>query len=114
VIDDYDYEDGFVVVVYKLDNKWKKDFSLIREGLYSQTSEKFKASFPKNVKFIRYGMTVEKASIQHKIFNKTKDLRDYWEDRLDVSFTEDMELWNGFILENETLDLDKLKQEETA
>jgi hypothetical protein len=114
VIDDYDYEDGYVVVVYKLDTKWKKDFGLVREGLYSLTSEKFQASFPKSVKLFKFGMTVEKVSIQHKIFNKTKDLRDYWEERLDVSFTDDMELWDGFIFDNETLDLDKLKQEEVV
>lgn len=114
VIDDYDYEDGFVVVVYKLDTKWKKDFANIREGLYSQTSAKFQGIFPKNVKFIRNSITVEKLSVQYRIFNKTQDLRDYWEDRLDISFTEDMELWDGFITENETLDLEKLKQEETV
>lgn len=112
IIDDYDYEDGYVVVVYKLDTKWKKDFALIREGLYSLTSEKFQAVFPKNVKLVRYGMTIQKSSIQHKIFNKTKDLRDYWEERLGVSFTDDMELWDGFVFENETLDLDKIKTKE--
>ena len=114
VIDDYDYEDGYVVIVYKLDTKWKKDFSLIREGLYSQTSEKFQAIFPKNVKLIRQSIPIEKTSIQFRIFNKTTDLRDYWEDRLDISFTDDMEVWDGFIIEKETLDLEKLKQEETV
>ena len=46
VIDDYDYEDGYVVVVYKLNPKWKKDFMLVREGLYSRTSEEFQKLFP--------------------------------------------------------------------
>lgn len=114
VIDDYDYEDGYVVVVYKLDTKWKKDFALVREGLYSQTSSKFQAVFPKNIKFIRHGISIEKMSVQYRIFNKTQELRDYWEDRIGISFTDDMELWDGFILENETLDLEKLKQEETV
>lgn len=114
VIDDYDYEDGYVVVVYKLDTKWKKDFSLVRQGLYSQTSDKFQAAFPKSVKIVRHGMTIEKTSIQYKIFNKSSDLRDYWEGRLDVAFTDDMELWNGFIIENETLNLHKLKEEQTV
>jgi hypothetical protein len=31
IIEDYDYEDGFVVVVYKLDDKFKEDFDLIRQ-----------------------------------------------------------------------------------
>ena len=45
VLDDYDYEEGFVVVVYQLDKKWKKDFAIVREGLYSQTSKEFQDLF---------------------------------------------------------------------
>jgi hypothetical protein len=112
LIDDYDYEDGFVVVVYTLDKKWKKDFALVREGLYSQTSKEFQDSFPKVIKIIKNGLHRDEISLQFRIFNKTEDLRKYWEDRLDMEFTENMEVWEGFQIENETLDLDKIKQEE--
>ena len=112
IIDDYDYEDGFVVVVYILDKKWKKDFALIREGLYSQTSKEFQDVFPKVIKIIKNGLHRDEISLQFRIFNKTEDLRSYWEDRLDMQFTEDMEVWDGFDIENEVLDLDKIKQEE--
>jgi hypothetical protein len=114
ILDDYDYPDNHVVVVYKLDKKWKKDFMLIKEGAYSQTSEKFQQLFPKVVKFVRYGIPIERTSVQYRIFNKTKDLRDYWEDRLGVVFTDDMEMWDGFHMDHETLTLEKLKQEETV
>jgi hypothetical protein len=112
IIDDYDYEDGFVVVVYTLDKKWKKDFALIREGLYSKTSKEFQDSFPKVIKIMKNGLHRDEISMQFRIFNKTQDLREYWEKRLDMEFTEDMEVWNGFIIDNEVLDLDKIKQEE--
>lgn len=112
LIDDYDYEDGFVVVVYTLDKKWKKDFVLVREGLYSQTSKEFQDSFPKVIKIIKNGLHRDEISLQFRIFNKTEDLRKYWEDRLDMEFTENMEVWNGFDIDNEELDLDKIKQEE--
>ena len=112
IIDDYDYEDGFVVIVYILDKKWKKDFALIREGLYSQTSKEFQDVFPKVIKIIKNGLHRDEISLQFRIFNKTEDLRSYWEDRLDMQFTEDMEVWDGFDIENEVLDLDKIKQEE--
>jgi hypothetical protein len=112
LIDDYDYEDGFVVVVYTLDKKWKKDFAIVREGLYSQTSKEFQDSFPKVIKIIKNGLHRDEISLQFRIFNKTEDLRKYWEDRLDMEFTENMEVWEGFQIENETLDLDKIKQEE--
>ena len=112
LIDDYDYEDGFVVVVYTLDKKWKKDFALVREGLYSQTSQEFQDDFPKVIKIIKSGLHRDEISLQFRIFRKTEDLRKYWEDRLDMQFTEDMEVWDGFNIENEELDLDKIKQEE--
>jgi len=112
LIDDYDYEDGFVVVVYTLDKKWKKDFAFVREGLYSQTSQEFQDDFPKIIKIIKNGLHKDEISLQFRIFRKTEDLRKYWEDRLDMQFTEDMEVWDGFNIENEELDLDKIKQEE--
>lgn len=112
LIDDYDYEDGFVIVVYQLDKKWNKDFVLVREGLYSQTSKEFQDSFPKVIKIVKSGLHRDEISLQFRIFKKTEDLRKYWEDRLDMQFTEDMEVWNGFDIDNEVLDLDKIKQEE--
>jgi hypothetical protein len=112
LIDDYDYEDGYVVVVYTLDNKWKKDFALIREGLYSKTSKEFQDLFPKVIKIMKNNLHRDEVSLQHRIFRKSEDLRQYWEDRIDTSFDDNMEVWQGFQIENETLDLDKIKQEE--
>jgi hypothetical protein len=112
LIDDYDYEDGFVVVVYTLDNKWKKDFALIREGLYSQTSQEFQDLFPKVIKIMKNNLHRDEISLQHRIFKKTEDLRQYWEDKIDISFDDSMEVWEGFQIENETLDLDTIKQQE--
>ena len=50
-------------------------------------------------------------SLQYRIFKKTRDLREYWEDLTGEEFTDDMEVWEGFHEENETLDLEKVKQE---
>ncbi len=36
LIDDYDYNGGYVILVYTLDDKWKSDFDLIRQGKYSK------------------------------------------------------------------------------
>jgi hypothetical protein len=112
LIDDYDYEDGFVVVVYTLDKKWKKDFALVREGLYSQTSKEFQELFPKVLKIMKNNLHRDEISLQHRIFRRSDDLRAYWENKIDISFDENMEVWDGFDIENETLDLDKIKQEE--
>ena len=112
ILDDYDYEEGFVVVVYQLDKKWKKDFAIVREGLYSQTSKEFQDLFPKVIKIMKNNLHRDEMSLQHRIFRKSEDLRQYWEDKIDISFDATMEVWEGFQIENETLDLDKIKQEE--
>lgn len=105
IIDDYDYEDGYVVVVYKLDEKFDKDFSLIKEGKYSKVSQKFQNIFPKMVK----DYASNKVTLQFRIFNKTQDLREFWEEKLGMELDDDMEVWYTFDEEKETLDLEKIK-----
>lgn len=114
VIDDYDYENGYVVVVFNINKKWKKDILLVRQGLYSLTSSSYQATFPKTILLQKGKVQKEEISLQHRIFKKAEDLRNYWEQKIDIPFTEDMEVWDGFHIENETLDLDKFKQEETV
>lgn len=111
VVDDYDYDGGFVVVVYELDKKFNKDYSLIKEGKYSKTSKAFQALFPKVVKVKKNGYQKDEISLQYRVFNQTQDLRDYWEEKLGVEFDDDMEVWQGWIEENEILFIDKLKEQ---
>lgn len=111
IIDDYDYEGGFVVVVYQLDKKFSKDFNLIKQGKYSKTSREFQALFPKIVKIKKNGRQKDELSLQYRVFNQTEDLREYWEEKLDVQFDDDMEVWQGWIEEKEILFIDKLKEE---
>jgi hypothetical protein len=110
IIDDYDYEEGFVVLVYQLNKKWEKDFDIVKQGKYSETSKDFQNIFTKVIKVVNNGLRRDEISLQYRIFNKSEELRKYWEDKLDVSFTDDMELWRTFVYEDEVLDLDKVKQ----
>lgn len=111
LIDDYDYEGGFVVLVYELNTKFNKDFGLIKMGRYSKTSPEFQALFPKIVKLEKNGMKKDEISLQYRIFNKTEDLKEYWEEKLGIEFEDSMEVWQGFIEENEILFIDKLKEQ---
>ncbi len=110
IIDDYDYEDGYVVVVYEINSRLKPDIELIKEGKYSQTSKKFQEIFPKVVKIKRNGLHKDEISLQYRVFNRTEDLVEFWEDKLGVELPEDVEVWYGFFEEFETLDLDKIKE----
>jgi hypothetical protein len=110
IIDDYDYQDGFVVVVYQLDNRFAKDFSLVRKGKYSKTSSQFQALFPKVIKLKKNGLHRDEISLQYRVFNRTEDLVKFWEDKLGVEFTDDQEVWHGFEEEDEILNIEKLKE----
>lgn len=111
IIDDYDYDGGFVVLVYTLNPKYMEDFELVKKGKYSKTSKEFQELFPKVVKVIKNGFQKEESSLQHRIFTKSEDLKEYWEDRIVVDFTNDMEVWEGFDEINETLDIEKVKKQ---
>ncbi len=110
IIDDYDYPDGYVVVVYQMNPKFKKDFTLIKLGKYSKTSPEFQALFPKVVKIKLNGLHKDEISLQYRVFNKTEDLKKYWEEKFDVEFDDSMEYWQTWIEEDETLNIDKIKE----
>tara|TARA_R110000868_G_scaffold75049_4_gene216817 strand:- start:501 stop:1058 length:558 start_codon:yes stop_codon:yes gene_type:complete len=112
ILDDYDYEEGYVVLVYQLNKKWNKDFDIVKQGKYSETSQDFQNVFSKVIKVVNNGLRRDEISLQYRIFNKADELRKYWEDKLDVYFTDDMELWRTFVYEDEVLDLDKIKQQQ--
>jgi len=109
-IEDYDYEDGYVVLIYKLNAKFKKDFAIIKKGKYSTTSKEFQALFPKIVKIIIQGLNRDEISLQYRVFNKTEDLITFWEDKLGVTFNDDQEVWNGWEEETEILNINKIKK----
>jgi len=109
IIEDYDYEDGYIVVVYKLNPHLKKDFNLVRQGKYSKTSEKFQKLFPIVVKIMKGGLHRDELSLQCRIFKKTQDLIDFWEKEFDMSFEEDQEVWRGWVEEKEVLDIKNIK-----
>lgn len=109
IVDDYDYEDGFVVVVYELNKKFEKDYKLIQEGKYSKTSKAFQELFPKVIKIVRNGLRKDEISLQYRIFNKTQDLVKFWEDELGVEFDSDQEVWETFHIKRETLSEEKIR-----
>jgi len=110
IIEDYDYEDGFVVVVYQLNEKFKDDYELIKQGKYSKTSKRFQDEFPKSVKIVRSGLSKDEVSLQFRIFKKSIDLIEFWEEKIGVKFEDDFEVWEGWDEENETLIIDNLKE----
>jgi hypothetical protein len=114
IIEDYDYEDGYVVVVYQLDDKYEKDYDLVRQGKYSKTSLDFQKLFPKFVTIVKEGSKKEEMSLQTRVFKKTEDLVEFWEEKLGVNlkemFGEDYEVWDGWDESKEILEINKIKE----
>jgi hypothetical protein len=110
IIDDYDIAGGFVVLVYKLDMTYRKDYSLIKQGKYSKTSQRFQSEFKKLVNIKREGVTVSEFSLQYRVFNKTEDLFKFWEDLLGSKLEKDQEVWLDYEPEKEELTYEKLKE----
>jgi len=114
IIEDYDYENGYVVVVYQLDKSFKKDFQLIKQGQYSKTSIDFQKVFPKTVKIIKNGLRRDELSLQYRIFNKSDELKEFWEEKLGIDFNsvvgKDYEVWEGFDEEKEILTINNIKE----
>lgn len=110
IIDDYDYEGGYVVVVYKLDMSFSDDFDLIKKGKYSKTSRRFQNLFPEKVKMLTKPEQGLQTSLQHMIFKKDERLIDFWEERIGKSdLSIEMECWPVFNEEREILDINNLE-----
>ena len=62
------------------------------------------------IKIQKEGLKRDEISLQYRVFNKTEDLKTYWEEKLGVDFDESMEVWHGFDFDNEILDIEKLKE----
>src|SRR5690606_25446976 len=80
LLDDYDYDGGFVVLVYELEQYFKRDWDRIKKGQYSKTSDEFQELFQKVKKIKINGKHRDEVSIAHQIFRKSNDLKEYWED----------------------------------
>lgn len=101
ILEDYNTEKDEIIIIFKLSEKYKKDYELILAGKYSKVSEEFKDNFPKTV--IING--IQKPSLQTMIFNKDPQLAKYWNDFLgtDLIITNNLELWPGVDLKKEIL-----------
>jgi len=115
IIDDYDYNAGYVVIVYSLDNKWKKDFDLIKKSKYSETSKEFKNLFPEKITHFEKKTNQTQTSLQHLVFRKDKKLLAFWEEKLgtDMLTKNNLEIWSEFDVKKETLDIKKHYENKT-
>jgi hypothetical protein len=104
-IDDYDYEGGYVVLVFRLNPAHETDFKRVKESKYSETSKIFQELFMNKVTIIVDNLECKENSLQSMIFNKHEDLQIYWEKQMGIEIPDNQEFWSAFDLEKETLKL---------
>jgi len=105
IIDDYDYEEGHVVLVYRLNPAYKTDFDLIRAGKYSKTSKIFQELFKDEIMIKANGLSTKEKSFQTLVFTKHPMLKDYWREKANVEIPDGNEYWTLYDINKETLKL---------
>lgn len=109
IVDEYD-RSGHVILVFKLPEKFRKDIDTVMTGKFSKTSKEYQQEIPTYVKMTGTdGQPVDEMTIQHKIFKKEQEVKDYWKDEYDLKFEPEDEVWE-FYPEREILNDENLKK----
>lgn len=115
-IDEYDYEGGFVVLVYEFPSVLHDDFVLVKKGNYSSVSAAYRKTITQktnqkvqadNAQGWKYA-----DSMQWMVIHKDPDWRLVLEEDLGIALAPDDELWSKPDLAKETLTNQKLKEYE--
>lgn len=106
-IDEYDLEDGYVVLVYEFPKELKEDFERFKKGAYSSFSKQFKETVPK---YTRNGY--KEYSFQYMVINKLPEWKYYLEgeEGLNMSLDDGVELWMAPNMEKEKLTSENIKR----
>lgn len=107
IIDEYDIE-GYTVLVFPYDKKWKNDIDILMTGKFSQVSTEYKNLIPIYHKSSKQGAE-DVITNQHLIFQKAQIIKDYWKKELDLDFEKEDEVWL-FYKEREILNKASLKR----
>lgn len=106
LVDEYDYPGGYIVLVYKFPAEFMDEYRLFLDGKYSKFREKYISLFPMEKKVPnKRGIPVAQPSFYHHVFKRTDTMREYWENKLDATLTEDSEYWSIPSVEQETLNI---------
>jgi hypothetical protein len=103
ILEDYDYANGIIVVVYKLNPSFTDDYDLVKQGKYSKTSEAFQNEFPPYITITKNGESSRQKPLQYRVFKKSQDIIDYWEAKLKIRMNKNMEIWEIYDEEKEIL-----------
>jgi hypothetical protein len=104
-IDQYDLEDGYTVMVYELPENMADDFELFKQGKYSQLSDTYLASLPKQVAVPTKNGYQTSNTVQWMIIGQLEEWRDLLETEFNAPVERDTEMWQKMSWEDETISI---------
>lgn len=112
LIEDYDYDGGYIVLVYRFPEQYLHEYNLFLNGQYSYFRKTYTSMFQEEVEIKnKFAIVVKKSkSIHYHVFNKTKELKEMWEERIGQPIPDDGEYWPIVDMNKEILDIEKIKQ----
>lgn len=111
ILEERDYPDDYVLIVFKLKEGLEEDYIKIVEGKYSKTSVAFRNRIPKEVVLQTTSGRQTIKTTQHRFFDKDEDMRKLIEKEYGVTLDQEDELWTKLNLNNETFRIkDYIKQ----
>lgn len=103
-LEEYDPEEGYVMIRFKLNDKWKHIKQQLISGKYSLIDREYVKQFF-NPKIIvgesPYGEYLYKDSVNYQILMKSPVLKERWEEKLGVVFKDDYEVCSKPDMEEE-------------
>jgi hypothetical protein len=93
LIDHWGYKHNYWVAVIKLHKQFEDDFMLFVEGRYSEFSQLFKNTIPKEVTLLQNNELVTVQTTMHQIITKNDKMKKFVENELNISLSVDDEYW---------------------
>ena len=113
LLDERDYQDGYVLLTYGIPEKFREDMDKFWRGQYSKMSQEFKEAIPYYIEKMN-GQKTNEMTVQHMVFTKSIKLRAHWEKQFNVIMDKDQELWALPTIERETFKLSNYVKSFTA
>lgn len=111
ILNDYDYDGNFVIIVLKLPERFKNDFKLFLEGKYSHLSKEIQKYYPVEVATTLDEDFIPGKSLQWLACNRSSKLKTWVEKKYGLDLKDSLEYWSKPGSE-EKLDLESIIQKE--
>lgn len=96
IIEEYDYPNNHIMVVYQYDKRFERDVELILSGKFSKTSSFYQSNISETFKATKLGVTKNIITFQHSIFKKLPEYVEYWQELYGLELTRNDEVWHHY------------------